>query len=314
MVAPAAAKAKASEAPSWEGLFAELEGLRVVERCYPYEYSDLTIIKLYVYCAIKRLTGFKTIQRHLELRADVVRLVGLEGIPHRKTLAVRFRAISTEVLGLIHQLTQRFIELKVVDPSIASLDSTLMQANGNLWHKKQMEAGELPKCGNIDTQAHWGVSGCGEWVFGYRLHCLTLCGVEGEGGGITWPATVSVHSANIKDAQVFEDELSKQLPKTTRVALGDGGYAQEGCFTICDLNQTSLVAPIKVKKTPHPNASSRLCSTSIPTSARSSPSEKPPSSPSRASSRSASASNACPSRVWPTSARSASSPPSPTSF
>lgn len=75
---------------SWAGLFAELEGLGVAERHYPYQYDDLAAIRLYVYCAIKKLTGFKTIQQHLELRPDVVRLVGLEKIPHRKTLAARF--------------------------------------------------------------------------------------------------------------------------------------------------------------------------------------------------------------------------------
>lgn len=44
-----------------------------------------------------------------------------------------------------------------------------------------MKGGELPSCGNIDQEAHWGKSGCGDWVFGYRLHSLTLCGPEGIG-------------------------------------------------------------------------------------------------------------------------------------
>jgi hypothetical protein len=280
-------------APRWEDLFKELEGLELKTRSYPYQYGDLAMIRLYVYSRIKGIEGFKTIHKHLRLRPDVLKLVGLEKIPHRKTLAERFRAICGEVLDLLHQLTQRFIALGAIDPSIASVDSTLMQAHGNIWHKKQMDKGELPKCGNIDSQAHWGVNGCGEWTFGYRLHCLTLCGVE----GITWPATVSVHSANIKDAKVFEDELSLQLPPATEVALGDGGYAQEACFAICDQNQTSLITPIQVKKTLHPKESNGPDSTKTPISERSLPCARPPLNLFKANSRSALLWNACPSRV-----------------
>jgi hypothetical protein len=45
-----------------------------------------------------------------------------------------------------------------------SVDSSLMHAHGNVWHSKQRKAGELPSCGNIDSDAHWGVSGAGEVV------------------------------------------------------------------------------------------------------------------------------------------------------
>ena len=257
-------------APSWEDLFKELEGLEFKQREYPYQYDDLPIIKLYLYTRIKGIVGFKTIHKHLQLRPDVLKRVGLLRIPHRKTLAQRFRGMSGEAVDLLHQSTQRFIALGAIDPCIASMDSTLMQANGNIWHKKQMETGELPKCGNIDVEAHWGVNGCGEWTFGYRLHCLTLCGVE----GITWPTTVSVHSANIKDAQVFEDELCQQMPLATQIALGDGGYAQEGCFAVCEKNQTSLIAPIKIKKTRHLSGLNKPDSIKTPIPARSLPSEK----------------------------------------
>lgn len=280
-------------APSWEDLFKELEALELKGRSYPYQYSDLAIIKLFVYSRIKGIVGFKTIHKHLKLRPDVVELVGLEKVPHRKTLAQRFREITGVVLDLLHQLTQRFIALGVINPSIASMDSTLMQANGNIWHKKQMDAGELPKCGNVDTEAHWGVNGCGEWTFGYRLHCLTLCGVE----GITWPATICVHSANIKDAKVFEDELSLQLPKTTAVALGDGAYAQEGCFAICEHNQTTLIVPIQLKKTPHPKGLNGLDSTKTPTFVKSLPYAKLQLNPFRDNSKNVLGLNACRSRV-----------------
>ena len=113
-------------------MFKELEGLEFKERGYPYQYGDLAIIKLYGDSRVKGIVGFKTIHKHLKLGPDVLKLVGLAKIPHRQTLAERFRAICGEVLGLLHQLTQRFMALGALDPSIASVDSTLMQANGNL--------------------------------------------------------------------------------------------------------------------------------------------------------------------------------------
>lgn len=83
-------------------------------------------------------------------------------------------------------------------------------------------------------------------MFGYRLHSLTRCGPE----GITWPATIGLHAANIKDAAVFGDELIHYLPDSTQVLLGDGGYDQESCYQNCDEREVTLLSPLKVKKTP----------------------------------------------------------------
>lgn len=250
--------------PKWEDLFVGLEGLALPERTYPYTYQDLSLLKLFVYARIKKITGFQTLQRHLQLRPDIVQRVGLEKVPHRKTIAERFRDLPDTTSQVLTQLTDRFIETGDVDASIASVDSTLMHANGNIWHKKQRDKGELPSCGNIDQEAHWGKSGCSEWVYGYRLHPLTLCGPE----GITWPAAVRVHAANVKDADVFDDELVQQLPTTTQVLLGDGGYDQESCYRNCDEREVTLLAPIKVKKTRHPNVHCAPSSTKTRTSAK----------------------------------------------
>jgi transposase len=253
--------------PSWKELLIGLEGLALIEHDYPYKYQDLPMLKLFVYARIKGIKGFQTLQKHLELRADVVELLGLDGVPHRKTIAERFRSLPETVSGVLAQLTERLIETGDVDASIASVDSTLMHAQGNVWHKKQRDQGELPSCGNVDTEAHWGKSGCGEWVYGYRLHPLTLCGPE----GITWPAAIKVHAANLKDADVFDNELAHCLPNSTQVLLGDGGYDQESCYLNCDEREVTLLAPIKVKKTRPADVSNAPNCTKTPTSVRSLP-------------------------------------------
>ncbi len=270
--------------PEWEELFAGLEGLALDEYSYPYQYQDSSLIKLFVYARIEGIKGYQTLQKHLELRADVVELLGLEGVPHRKTIAERFRGLPEVVSSVLTQLTNKLIETGELDVSIASVDSTLMHASGNVWHKKQRDKGELPTCGNVDTEAHWGKNGCGEWVFGYRLHSLTLCGPE----GITWPAAISLHAANVKDADVFDDELVQHLSNRTQVLLGDGGYDQESCYLNCDTREVTLLAPIKVKKTRPLNVWSAPGFTKTRTSAKSSPYAKPPSNPTRVSSKTSS--------------------------
>lgn len=275
--------------PDWEELFSAIEDLVLPERSYPYSYQDLPLIKLFVYARIKGITAFQSLHKHLTLRPELLALLGLESVPHRKTIAMRFRALAVSVLNVLHQLTERFIKAGKVDPSIGSVDSTLMHAKGKVWHKKQRDKGELPSCGNIDQEAHWGKSGCGEWVFGYRLHTLTLCGPE----GITWPATIGVHAANLKDADVFDNELIHQLPKASQVLLGDGGYDQESCYQACDDREVTLLSPIKVKKTHHLSVVRGPSSTKTPCSVRSSLYAKPPSSPFRVSSKTSSTWSTC---------------------
>ena len=67
-------------------------------------------------------------------------------------------------------------ERLVVDPSITAIDSTLLKANGNVWHKSSMEKGIVP-CPGIDTDARWwGYSHTKGWIFGYKLHLTSTTG------------------------------------------------------------------------------------------------------------------------------------------
>lgn len=256
--------------PQWNDLFTALEDLAFSERRYPYTYQDLPMLKLFVYARIKGMSGFQTLQKHLALRADVVTLLGLDNVPHRKTIATRFRNLPDIVTEVLTQLSDMYIETGDVDASIASVDSTLLRANGNVWHKKQRDAEVLPGCGNIDIEAHWGKSGCGGWVYGYRLHTLLYCGPD----GVAWPTAVRVQAANVKDAQVFDHDLVGHLSRKTQVLLGDGGYDQKSCYDACDAREVTLLAPIKVKKTRLPKGANALCSITIPRSVRLLPYER----------------------------------------
>ncbi len=114
--------------PRWEALFSALDEDVLPARSYPYSYQDLPLIKLFVYSRIKGINRYQSLQKHLEVRPDVLSLVGLDTVPHRKTLANRFRALADLALELLHRLTKHVTLAEEVDASIASVDSTLMHA------------------------------------------------------------------------------------------------------------------------------------------------------------------------------------------
>lgn len=152
--------------------------------------------------------------------------------------------MSETVRFALKQVHEQFVEHQQSDVSIMSVDSTLMHAHGNVWHKKQREQGEKPSCGNIDTQAHWGVSGAGEWVYGYRLHTLMSCGPY----GLELPVDAQVEPANVKDAELLKRVFVPHLPQGVELLLADSGYDDQECYEASDAKSITLLVPIKVKK------------------------------------------------------------------
>jgi len=53
-----------------------------------------------------------------------------------------------------------------------AIDSTVLRAHSGVWHRKDREAGEVPRTA-IDTAAHWTRAGWHGWVYGWRLHLVT---------------------------------------------------------------------------------------------------------------------------------------------
>jgi hypothetical protein len=207
-----------------------------------YSYSEVSMVKVFVYGLIKGIYEYKTLHDHLEGKPEVQSWLGWQKVPHRTTLGRRFKAMPTQLGVLIGEVYQKFVSTEKIQEEVMSVDSSLMQAQGNVWHKKDRELGVLPTCGNIDTEAHWGVNGCGEWTFGYRIHCLVNADAE-----LVLPKQVAVHAANLQDGSVFANELAPLLSENTDVVLADAGYDQQSCYTVCDNKEISLIAPLEVK-------------------------------------------------------------------
>lgn len=65
--------------------------------------------------------------------------------------------------------------------------------------------------------------------------------------GLPLPLSVTVTPGDTKDSNVFKAKFVPELFEQTAVILGDGGYAETGCFAACDEKETSLLTPITVK-------------------------------------------------------------------
>jgi hypothetical protein len=202
------------------------------------------MLKLYLYMLVKQIAGFKTMAKQLHFKDGLVEKFDLPRCPDRTTLSRRFKQLPLLLREQIRGIHTDFVAEGVTLTDALSVDSSLMHAKGNVWHKKQRDKGELPSCGNIDTEAHWGISGCGEWVYGYRIHCLvSAC------SSAALPCDVDVAPANVKDAAMFKNQLAPSIPEQTQVLLGDSGFDDGGCYKLCDEKYISLITPIKAK--PH---------------------------------------------------------------
>jgi hypothetical protein len=60
--------------------------------------------------------------------------------------------MSLDIKERIAAMAALFVKERFVDPYIVSVDSTLLRAKGQVWHKSSMIKGIVPRSG-IDTDA-----------------------------------------------------------------------------------------------------------------------------------------------------------------
>jgi hypothetical protein len=110
-------------------------------------------------------------------------------------------------------------------------DSTLLEAKGGVWHKKDREKGEVPHT-SIETETHWGKSGWHGWVYGWKLHLTP---------------------ANVADSRIAE-RLIEELPEEARFVLGDTHYNAPEVRAACVETERFLVASGGRGPYPHTDA------------------------------------------------------------
>jgi len=167
-----------------------------------------------------------------------VRRLLFEGgrFPSRRTFERRLKILPDSLPNQISCLGRYLVE--VLKPwesrgRAVALDSTILQAKGGVWHKKDREAGIVPHT-SIDTEASWTKSGWHGWVYGWKLHlAITVCEV--------WiPLCARLTPANTADNEVAL-HLIEELPEEVRFVLGDIHYNAPNVREACESTERFLV-------------------------------------------------------------------------
>ena len=153
--------------------------------------------------------------------------------------------MSTDIKQRISTMGYLFVaERLVVEPSITAVDSTLLKANGHVWHKSSINKGIVPHSG-IDTGARWGYSHTKGWVFGYKLHLTSTT------GDLVVPLTADVTTANVSDNKMYVPLTSSSssfsvfsLP-SLRYIVADPGYDDKKLYEYSKGLGIDLVCPVE---------------------------------------------------------------------
>lgn len=157
--------------------------------------------------------------------------------PTRRTWERRLAALPetlpTQIACLGQHLVTRLQPWATCGRAVA-VDSTVLRANGGVWHKKDRAAGEVPHT-SIDTEAHWTKSGWHGWVYGWKLHLITTV------AAVWLPLAAELTPANAADNEVAA-LLLPALPAEVRFVLGDQHYNAPNVRALCDQADRILVA------------------------------------------------------------------------
>jgi hypothetical protein len=114
-----------------------------------------------------------------------------------------------------------------------AIDSTVLRSRGGVWHQKHREKGEVPHT-SIDTQAHWTKSGWHGWVYGWKLHVVSVV------ASIWFPIGALLTPANVADSEPAP-ELLREVPAEVRFVLGDRHYNTLDLHEDCEQANRLLV-------------------------------------------------------------------------
>jgi hypothetical protein len=217
-------------------------------------YSDRLFIKALVIMIVKHLHTTHELLSVLD--QPTPEMLALRNLlthnghfPARRTWERRLAALPDKLPAQIGALGTHLVEL--IKPwadygCAVAADSTVLRAKGGVWHKKHRELGEVPHP-SIDTEAHWTKSGWPGWVYGWKLHLITIV------AGVWIPLAAELTPANADDSTEGAKLLwwhKCKLPADIRYLLGDKHYNTPLLRVICRLKGWWLVAT-KHGKYPH---------------------------------------------------------------
>jgi len=203
-------------------------------RGHPKVYSDRLFLKALVIMIVRRL--HKVHELLSVLAQDTPEMQTLRALltekgryPSRRTWERRLKAVPDTLpaqIGCFGRALVAMIQPWAHCGRAAAIDSTVLRANGGVWHNKHREQGIVPHT-SIDTEAHWTKSGWHGWVYGWKLHVASVV------AAVWIPLAAELTPANTADNDAAP-ALIQELPKELRFLLGDRHYNAPNVRELCD--------------------------------------------------------------------------------
>ena len=211
------------------------------KRGHPKQYSDRLFLKALVIMIVRHIHKVHELLSVLaEPTAEMKQLRQLltenGHYPTRHTWERRLKTLPDRLpaqIGCLGRYLVTLIHPWATCGRAAAIDSTVLRANGGVWHQKDREKGEVPHS-SIDTQAHWTKSGWHGWVYGWKLHIISVA------AAVWIPLAADLTPANIAD-QYPAPALIWELPEEVRYLLGDRHYHADPVEAACQLSNRILV-------------------------------------------------------------------------
>lgn len=228
---------------------------RTRKRGRPFTYPAKSIAVFFHTMILKGITRFKTMHNLLVNNPSLALACGFKySIPNRTTLARRFKALYYFVKEQIRHMGNVLTAKKITAASICSVDSTMHNACGNIWHKKHKKINFIPpKLRNIDKDADWGKSEYKGWVFGYKTHLVAT----GCFNKPAIPLYCEITPANNSDCPTAKNIFKQFWPEKIKHLLADKGYDDKTLRDICQRAKALLITPMKRHK--HMNPERKKC-------------------------------------------------------
>jgi hypothetical protein len=183
---------------------------------------DWFISMLIMVAILKRRKSKSAQFRFLSDKATRQRMVaaGCKRFPSRSTFFRRYKRAHQLFRAAVRLQGEKAIAEGVADPEVVAVDKSLVAALGPLWHKRDRQAGRIPKgLHGVDQDSTWGYSQHDGWVQGYSFEVL----VTATAGGTVFPLVASADTASVKETQTCREKVAA-LPENVHYVLADSGY------------------------------------------------------------------------------------------
>jgi hypothetical protein len=210
-------------------------------RGHPKVYSDRLFLKALVIMIVRQLHKVHELLSVLDqptAEMQVLRELLTENgrYPTRRTWERRLKGLPESLpaqIGCFGRYLVALIQPWAKCGRAGAIDSTVLRAKGGVWHKKDREKGEVPHT-SIDTEAHWTKSGWHGWVYGWKLHVVSVV------AAVWIPLAADLTPANVADNEAAP-ALIWELPPEMRYLLGDLHYNAPNVREACDKSNRILV-------------------------------------------------------------------------